>query len=85
VMLLAHAKEGIVERGQVPGQEQGGDARLVGLKPEGYDVAHQANVIADIFRQAVVRTLHRKQWAPRVARLLRGLVPYAFASARCRV
>jgi hypothetical protein len=44
--------------GKIAGQMQRGHARLVGLKPEGVNVAHQADVIADIFGQAILLTAH---------------------------
>src|ERR1700722_2590251 len=41
------------------GDDEGGDARLVGLERDRNDVAHQAGVIAQIFGKPVGRPFHR--------------------------
>ena len=57
VMIALDLEERIVEAGEIAGQEQRCDARLVGLQRHGQDVGHQASVLAQIFGQAVLRAV----------------------------
>ena len=60
-MGLGHAEEGVEHPGQVAVEHQRRDPRLVGLKGDGDDIRHELHVLAQILRQAVGRTAHRRK------------------------
>ena len=74
MMSRSHVEERIKQTGKVAAQEQGGDTGLIGLESQGDDVAHEPHVLADVFRQAVVRTRHCQGRAPAVLGAVVGLV-----------
>ena len=62
----ADVQEGIKQARDVAAEQQRCDARLVGLKPQRHEVAHQPHVRADVLGQAVVRPGHRQRRAAAV-------------------
>ena len=74
MMLLAHTKERIIQRRKITCQQQRRHACLVRLKTKSNNVTHQANVIPDILRQTILRTLHREQRFSRIPSPLFSLV-----------
>jgi hypothetical protein len=55
---VADVEERIEQPGNVAAKQKSGDPRFVRLKSESDDVTHQSHVIADVFRQSVVRPGH---------------------------
>ena len=75
VVRRADVEERVEEPRDIAAEQERGDPRLVGLEAEGDDVAHQPHVLADVFGQAVVGSLHRDGQA--------GPGPLARSSAFC--
>src|SRR5947209_7710095 len=77
VVAFTDLEERIVHSRKVARQNQRSYARAVRLESDGDDIAHQTGVLAQIFRQAVLRTLHGEGGAVRllrqVIRLILGL------------
>ena len=76
-MAIIDIKEWIEQSREVTAHQHRCDARLVRLDSQRDDVTHQLHVFAEVFREAIIRALHRHEWLVLIFGVVRGLHHFA--------